>query len=92
MTSKISKTFERKVKMQEKIEKMEKEIKELELKAQQEIGKFVLSEWEISEELDSEILFDIIRGYKEDVRRKLNSTEYDEKKGKLEEKEIQLIL
>lgn len=81
MSLKTSKALSKKKEMQEKIEKMNKEIKELEIKSQQEIGKFLLKEWEIGDDVDSEILFDIIRSYKEDVQKRLNGSEYEEVKG-----------
>ena len=89
MTNKTSKALSKKKEMQEKIDKMHKEIKELEIKSQQEIGKFLLKEWEIGDDIDSEILFDIIRSYKEDVQKQLNGSEYEEAKGNYEESETQ---
>ena len=89
MANKTSKALSKKKEMQEKIDKMNKEIKELEIKSQQEIGKFLLKEWEIGDDVDSEILFDIIRSYKEDVQKRLNGSEYEEAKGNYEESETQ---
>lgn len=89
MATKTSKALSKKKEMQEKIEKMNREIKELEIQSQQEIGKFLLKEWEIGDDVDSEILFDIIRSYKEDVKNRLNGSEYDEAKGNSEEYETQ---
>lgn len=89
MSIKTSKALSKKKEMQEKIEKMNKEIKELEIKSQQEIGKFLLKEWEIGDDVDSEILFDIIRSYKDDVQKRLNGSEYEEAKGNYEESETQ---
>lgn len=92
MTAKTSKALQKKKEMQEKIDKMNKEIKSLEIKSQQEIGKFILKEWEIGDDIDSEILFDIIRGYSEDVKRRLSGNEFDEEKGKQEEFETRQTL
>ena len=89
MSLKTSKALSKKKEMQEKIEKMNKEIKELEIKSQQEIGKFLLKEWEIGDDVDSEILFDIISSYKADVQKRLNGSEYEEAKGNYEESETQ---
>ena len=91
MSLKTSKALSKKKEMQEKIEKMNKEIKELEIKSQQEIGKFLLKEWEIGDDVDSEILFDIISSYKADVQKRLNGSEYEEAKGNYEESETQQI-
>lgn len=89
MSLKTSKALSKKKEMQEKIEKMNKEIKELEIKSQQEIGKFLLKEWEIGDDVDSEILFNIIRSYKEDVQKRLDGSEYQEAKGSSEGSETQ---
>lgn len=87
MATKTSKALSKKKEMQEKIDKMNKEIKELEIKSQQEVGKFLLKEWEIDDDVDSEILFDIIRSYSEDVKQRLNGSEYEEAKGNYGESE-----
>lgn len=89
MAVKTSKALQKKKEMQEKIDKMNKEIRELEIQSQQEIGKFLLKEWGIDDDVDSEILFDIIRGYSEDVKNRLKGNEYEEAKGNLEESETQ---
>ncbi len=92
MTIKTSKTLQKKKEMQEKIDKMNKKIKTLEIRSQQEIGKFILKEWEIGDDIDSEILFDIIRSYSEDVKRRLSGNEFDEEKGKQEESDTHQTL
>lgn len=92
MTVKTSKALQKKKEMQEKIDKMNKEIKSLEIKSQQEIGKFILKEWEIDDNVDSHILFKIIRSYSEDVKRRLSGNEFEEEKGKQEESETHQTL
>ncbi|MGE6370584.1 hypothetical protein ACQKDB_15770 [Planococcus kocurii] len=92
MTVKTSKALQKKKEMQEKIDKMNKEIKSLEIKSQQEIGKFILKEWEIDDNVDSDILFKIIRSYSEDVKRRLSGNEFEEEKGKQEESETHQTL
>lgn len=92
MTVKTSKALQKKKEMQEKINKMNKEIKELETKSQQEIGKFLLKEWDIQDDVDTEILFDIIRSYSDQVKARLSGNEFEEEKGKLEESETHQTL
>ncbi|MDJ0333283.1 hypothetical protein [Planococcus sp. S3-L1] len=92
MTAKTSKALQKKKEIQEKIEKMNKEIKSLEIKSQQEIGKFILKEWEIDDDVDSDILFEIIRSYSEDVKRRLSGNEFVEEKGKQEESDTHQTL
>lgn len=65
MANKVSKTIQKKQKMQERIEKMEEEVKELERKASEEIGKHVLKTWNVQD--DSDKVFDVIESLKKDA-------------------------
>lgn len=85
MSKKVSRALERKTKMQERIEKMEREMKELESKAFEEVGKFLFKEWEINSEVDSSIIFEAITLLKGDAIAHFNSDEVAVEVGKLEE-------
>ena len=81
-------TVKTQLKMQERMDKLEQELKELELQSQQEIGKFLLKSWEIDNEDDSEKLFEVIEEMKSQALNLLKQKE-SQGMGKSEEEETQ---
>lgn len=77
MSKKVQSALTRKAKMQERLEKMERDIKELEEKAQIELGKFIIKEWEIKDDKDSEQVLEVIKTLKEDAKELLNNPDRD---------------
>lgn len=67
MSKQAINALNRKQKKKEQLEQLEKEIKELEEKAQIELGKFLMKEWEIEGDEDSEKVFDVIKTLKNDA-------------------------
>ncbi len=77
MSTQAKNALKRKVKMQEKMKEMEDKIKELEEKAQIELGKYIIKEWDIQDDYDSEMIFDVITALKEDAKGLLQEKEND---------------
>lgn len=73
----------RKIKMQERIKEMESQVKELEERAQLEIGKTILKEWDIKDDYDVKLVFDVIRTLKADAIELLKDKEEDMGKSEL---------
>lgn len=69
--------IKRKNKKQEKLLELEREIKELEEKAQIELGKYLMKTWDIEDDHDSEKVFDVIDSLKEDAKSLLKDEEGD---------------
>ena len=84
MPKNVSRALEKKLKMQERIDKMEKEMKELESKAYEEVGKYLFKTWEINGEVDSTIIFEAIALLKDDAMVHLNSDKVSIEMGKSE--------
>lgn len=70
-------TLEKKSEMQDRIKKMQKEMKGLEEKAQIELGKYLIKEWEIKDSNDSEQVLEVIKTLKEDAKELLNNSDRD---------------
>lgn len=77
MSKQAKSVMSRKIKKQEKLEELEKEIKELEEKAQIELGKHLMNEWDIKDDADSEMVFEVISSLKEDAKKLLDDKERD---------------
>lgn len=77
MSTQAKNVIKRKNKKQEKLIELEQEIKELEEKAQIELGKYLMKTWDIQDEHDSEKVFDIIQTLKNDAKKLLNEKESD---------------
>ena len=90
MSKKVQRVVDRKNKMEEKILKMQEEMKELERQAYEEVGRLVFKEWEIGADIDSEIVIEIITSLKEEARSLLMNDEVQLGKNELEESETQL--
>ncbi|WP_432356101.1 hypothetical protein [Sporosarcina sp. A2] len=90
MSKKVQRVVDRKNKMEEKILKMQEEMKELERKAYEEVGRLIFKEWEIGADVDSEVVIDIISSLKEEAQKLLLSDEVHLGKSELEESETQL--
>ena len=85
MSKKVSKVLDKKNKMQEKILQLEREMKELEQKAFEEVGRFVFKEWEIDNEVDSKTIYKLITHLKDQAQEFMLSDEMNEDMGKSEE-------
>lgn len=90
MSKKVQRVVDRKNKMEEKILKMQEEMKELERQAYEEVGRLVFKEWEIGADVDSEVVIDIISSLKEEARNLLMSENVQLGKNELEESGTQL--
>lgn len=75
MANQAKNAMERKSKKQSQIDKLQKEIKELEEKSQMELGKYLMKEWEIEGDEDSEKVFDVIDSLKEQATNMLKQKE-----------------
>ncbi|WP_186673504.1 hypothetical protein [Sporosarcina sp. BP05] len=90
MSNKVQRIVDRKNKMEEKILKMQEEMKELERQAYEEVGRLVFKEWEIGADVDSEIVIDIISSLKEEAQKLLMNDNVHSGKNELEESKTQL--
>lgn len=86
----MQRVVDRKNKMEEKLLKMQEEMKDLERQAYEEVGRLVFKEWEIGADVDSEIVIDIISSLKDDAQKLLMSDEVQVGKNELEESETRL--
>ncbi|MFG6121132.1 hypothetical protein [Thalassobacillus sp. B23F22_16] len=77
MSTQARNAIKRKNKKQEKLLELEREIKELEEKAQIELGKYLMKTWDIEDDHDSEKVFDVIDSLKEDAKSLLKDEEGD---------------
>lgn len=77
MSKKAQNVLSKKVKMQERLDKLEKEIKELEEQAQIELGKYLIKEWEIKDDKDSEQVLEVIKVLKDQAKELLNNSDND---------------
>lgn len=73
MSKKVETALKRKAKMQERMEKMEQDIKELEEKAERELGKFIMKEWEVEDDYDSEMVLEVITELKDQAKELLSN-------------------
>lgn len=90
MSTKVQRVVNRKNKMEEKIVKMQEEMKDLERQAYEEVGRLVFKEWEISADVDSELVVAIISALKEEAQEILMGDEVQVGKNELEESETRL--
>ena len=90
MSKKVQRVVERKNKMEEKILKMQEEMKELERKAFEEVGRLVFKEWEIGPDVDSEIVIQIISELKDEAQSLLMNEETQMGKNEYEGSETPL--
>lgn len=77
MSKKVQNALTKKAKMQERLDKMQKDIKELEETAQIELGKYLIKEWDIKDDNDSEQVLEVIKALKEDAKGLLNNPDRD---------------
>jgi len=65
MANQAKSAMDKKSKKQSQIEKLQREVKELEEKSQMELGKYIMKKWNINSEEDSEKVFSVIDSLKD---------------------------